>query len=258
MKRLVLIAAWAVLCVGCAGAAVGGDSETILPTSGVGAASDSPGDTPAQIGGRETALVTRVVDGDTIDVDLNGVIKRIRYIGMDTPETVDPDSPVECFGPEASERNQALVAGQMVELEKDVSETDQYGRLLRYVYVGDRMINEELVLEGFATVATFPPDVKYIDRFVEAERQAREAGRGLWSGCRDNTQPLLSGGCPQGCISPPPGCEIKGNINSSGVKIYHVPSGDYYDATVIDTLRGERWFCTPDEAVANGWRASKR
>jgi endonuclease YncB( thermonuclease family) len=83
-----------------------------------------------------TALVLRVVDGDTIEVQLNGQATKVRYIGMNTPETVAPGRPVECYGPEASAANKALVAGQTVTLEKDVSETDQYGRLLRYVWVG--------------------------------------------------------------------------------------------------------------------------
>ncbi|HEU0074780.1 MAG TPA: thermonuclease family protein [Dehalococcoidia bacterium] len=209
--------------------------------------------------GREIARVTRVVDGDTIDVELNGAIVRIRYIGMDTPETVDPNNPVECFGHEASEKNFSLVNDRVVELEKDVSETDRFGRLLRYVYVDGRMVNEELVLGGYATAATFPPDVKYQERFAAAEVEAREADRGLWGTCVGTAPtPVVSSGCPEGCASPPPGCEIKGNINSSGVRIYHVPSGEFYDVTVIDTLRGERWFCTADEAVANGWRASQR
>jgi micrococcal nuclease len=201
--------------------------------------------------------VTRVVDGDTIDVELNGAVVRIRYIGIDTPETVDPGSPVECFGPQASDRNRALVEGRSVELEKDVSETDRFGRLLRYVYAGGQMVNEQLVLEGYANASTFPPDVKYQARFTDAERTARENGRGLWTACMSTVAPT-TGGCAKGCVTPPPECRIKGNINSEGVKIYHVPSGEFYDATVIDTSKGERWFCTPQEAVANGWRASQR
>ena len=208
--------------------------------------------------GRETALVTRVIDGDTIEVELGGQTVRIRYIGIDTPETVDPSSPVECYGLEASERNRELVAGRTVELEKDVSETDQYGRLLRYVYVEDLMVNEQLVLDGYATSFTFPPDVKYQDRLVTAQMEALNAGRGLWVKCFDGAEESESSSCPEGCVAPPPGCEIKGNVNSEGVKIYHVPSGEFYDATVIDTARGERWFCTPGEAIANGWRASRR
>jgi micrococcal nuclease len=130
------------------------------------------------------ATVVRVVDGDTIIVRIGGRDERLRYIGMDTPETVKPDSPVEWMGPEASRANAALVEGRTVELEKDVSETDQYGRLLRYVWLvtGDRwtLVNLELVRRGYAQVETDPPDVRYADRFIAAERAAREAGLGLW------------------------------------------------------------------------------
>jgi micrococcal nuclease len=111
------------------------------------------------------AQVTRVVDGDTIHVLIDGAEYRLRYIGIDTPETKHPTLGVEPFGPEASQANSELVEGKTVWLEKDVSETDRYGRLLRYVYVDDLMVNEELLRRGLARVATFPPDVKYVDRF---------------------------------------------------------------------------------------------
>lgn len=123
---------------------------------------------------RETAQVTQVIDGDTIEVELEGQRYRVRYIGMDTPE-VD-----EAFYAEATEANRRLVAGQAVEMEKDVSETDRFGRLLRYVYVGDVMVNEELIRLGVAQVATFPPDVKYADRFLVVQQEAQAEGVGLW------------------------------------------------------------------------------
>ena len=104
----------------------------------------------------------------------------MRYIGIDTPETVDPRRPVQCFGQEAGERNRQLVEDKVVGLEKDVSDTDSFGRLLRYVWVGDQMINAALVEEGFALASTYPPDVRYADRFSSLQTQARENGRGLW------------------------------------------------------------------------------
>ena len=126
----------------------------------------------------QAAQVTNIVDGDTIDVLIEGAEYRIRYILMDTPETHGGTEP---FGPEASAANAALVAGQTVWLEKDVSETDRYGRLLRYVYLADgRMVNEELLRQGLATVATFPPDVKYVERFLAVQAEARDSGAGLW------------------------------------------------------------------------------
>jgi endonuclease YncB( thermonuclease family) len=128
------------------------------------------------------AQVTRVVDGDTIHVLIDGAEYRLRYIGIDTPETKHPTLGVEPFGPEASQANSELVEGKTVWLEKDVSETDRYGRLLRYVYVDDLMVNEELLRRGLARVATFPPDVKYVDRFLEIQRAAQEGSLGMWGG----------------------------------------------------------------------------
>lgn len=147
--------------------------------------------TPTTVTGQPQSVVAGtvvyIVDGDTIDVDVDGTVQRVRYIGMDTPETKHPDMAVECFGPEASAKNEELVAGKTVYLEKDVSETDRYGRLLRYVWIGHPgalvMVNEELVRQGYASVATFPPDVKYQARFLAAQEDARSNGRGLWSKC---------------------------------------------------------------------------
>jgi len=207
--------------------------------------------------GAVQATVTRVIDGDTIEVELGGQSYKVRYIGIDTPETVDPERPVQCFGREASERNRQLVAGRTVGLEKDVSETDRYGRLLRYVWVDGRMVNAVLVEEGYAMASTFPPDVKYAALFASLQAQAREAGRGLWGAACSSPTPAqaAAGVCDYSGTSQP---VIKGNISSSGEKIYHVPGGDYYDKTVIDEASGERWFCTEAEAMAAGWRRSER
>ncbi|MBM3932912.1 MAG: nuclease [SAR202 cluster bacterium] len=141
------------------------------------AAPQQPG--PPQ--GMLAARVVRVIDGDTIEVELDGKTVDVRYIGIDTPETRSPRVSVEYFGKEADARNRSMVEGKIVFLEKDVSETDQFGRLLRYVYVGDVMINAALVMEGFAQASTYPPDVKYSDWFRELQRDAMESGRGLWA-----------------------------------------------------------------------------
>jgi micrococcal nuclease len=124
-----------------------------------------------------------VTDGDTIKVRIDGEVFNVRYIGMDTPESVAPGQPVGCYAREASARNTALVDGRIVELEKDVSETDRFGRLLRYVYVDGQMVNEVLVAEGYAQAVTYPPDVKYQERLRRAEATARDSGRGFWSSC---------------------------------------------------------------------------
>jgi micrococcal nuclease len=148
-------------------------------------ASPAPTTGQAPTGPTREALVVRVVDGDTIVVRLGGEDRRLRYIGMDAPETVRPDHPVEWMGPEASEANRRLVEGRSVVLEKDVSETDRFGRLLRHVWLRDGdewlLVNLELVRLGYAQVTTFPPDVKYVELLLDAEREARDAERGLWA-----------------------------------------------------------------------------
>jgi micrococcal nuclease len=136
--------------------------------------------TPARPPDLPEASVTRVIDGDTIEVEIEGESYKVRYIGIDTPELHHPTKPVEYYAQEAYEKNRELVEGKTVYLEKDVSETDRYERLLRYVYVGDTFVNAYLVQQGYALVSTYPPDVKYQERFVELQREAREAGRGLW------------------------------------------------------------------------------
>ena len=129
----------------------------------------------------EEAMVSRVIDGDTIVLATG---EKVRYIGMDTPELVDPRKPVECFAKEAKEANRNLVEGKIVRLQKDISEKDKYGRLLRYVFVGDIMVNDYLVRQGFAHVSTYPPDVRYQEQFRQAEIEARDNDRGLWAGCQ--------------------------------------------------------------------------
>jgi len=124
--------------------------------------------------------VVRVIDGDTIKLE-NGEV--VRYIGIDTPETVHPSKPVQCFGKEASDKNRELVEGKLVKLEKDITDQDKYGRLLRYVWLGDLFVNDYLVREGYAYVYTYPPDVKYSEQFAQAQQEAEGNDRGLWAGC---------------------------------------------------------------------------
>ena len=123
----------------------------------------------------ETAKVIQVIDGDTITIEGN---YRVRYIGIDTPE-VYPE--VEEYGIEAWEANRRLVEGKEVRLERDVTEKDKYGRLLRYVYVGDVFVNAELVRQGLAEAKAYPPDTKYQDYLEELEAEARLASRGMWA-----------------------------------------------------------------------------
>jgi micrococcal nuclease len=134
----------------------------------------------------EIHKVVNVVDGDTIKLD-NGEV--VRYIGIDTPETVHPSKPVQCFGKEASQKNEELVLNKEVRLVRDVSETDKYNRILRYVYVEDVFVNDYLVRNGFAKSSSYPPDVKHQDQFKEAEEEARNNKRGLWADDACKTEP---------------------------------------------------------------------
>ena len=136
----------------------------------------------------QSANVLKVVDGDTIEVEYGGKSYKLRYIGIDTPETVDPRRPVGCFGKEASNENKNLVGGKNVVLQKDISDMDKYGRLLRYVYLplseGKFLfVNDHLVKNGFAKVSNFPPDVKFTNQFLDAQKEAQESSRGLWGSC---------------------------------------------------------------------------
>jgi len=133
------------------------------------------------------AKVAKVVDGDTIKLETG---ETVRYVGIDTPETKHPNKPVQCFGREASQINKELVEGKTILLERDVSETDRYGRLLRYIYLPNPeaseeaiFVNEYLVEQGYAHLLTYPPDVKYDSLLRDAEKRAREEGKGLWSAC---------------------------------------------------------------------------
>jgi micrococcal nuclease len=124
--------------------------------------------------------VVRVVDGDTIYVQLADRVEKIRYIGVNTPEIHHPIKGEEPGGREAADVNRRIAGGQRVRLELDVRTRDRYGRLLAYVWVGDTMLNAELVRLGYAQVMTVPPNVRYQDLFVKLQREARDAGRGLW------------------------------------------------------------------------------
>jgi len=233
--------------------------------------------------GWQKAQVLHVDDGDTIEVAVDGQTYKVRYIGIDTPEVGDL-----CYA-EATQFNSYLVMsqGKTVYLEKDSSEVDAYDRLLRYVWLvaPDRyiMVNAELVAMGYAVARAYPPDIRYQPHLTQMAQQARQAGLTL---CQPTPTPTLTrtptstptsppktatttkpvpptattpAGCPQGCTTPPPGCAIKGNIStSSGEKIYHVPGQRYYEQTKIEPEKGERWFCTEEEAIANGWRKSKQ
>ena len=232
-------------------------------TSPINSTTTTPANNPAPTSTVVTikASVTRVIDGDTVNVAINGKEETVRMIGVNTPETHHPEKPVEPYGPEAENYTRSQLTGKTVYLEKDVQERDKYGRLLAYVWLEQpsssseneiraKMYNAKLLLGGYAQVMTVPPNVKYADLFVKLQVEARSAGKGLWglSGTVSNSSKTTVKQGPG-----PNGESIKGNINSKGEKIYHVPGGQFYDETIP-----ERWFFTEEEAQAAGYKRSKR
>ena len=166
----------------------------------------TPSTTPSSTPSDPNTIVTKVsvvIDGDTIEIE-NG--SRVRLIGIDTPETVDPNRPVGCYGKEASNFTKAQLEEKEVRLEKDVSETDKYGRLLRYVWLDDILFNEILVKEGYAQSSTYPPDVKYQDMFISAQSEARNGKKGLWGTVCEvtpTTKPIEPKSEPTKTLPPP-------------------------------------------------------
>ncbi|MDE5416040.1 thermonuclease family protein [Alkalihalobacterium chitinilyticum] len=213
------------------------------------------------------AHVVRVVDGDTVIVKLsNGQEERVRLLLVDTPESVHPNKPVQPFGPESSQLAKDMMpVGEKVYLEMDVGERDRYGRLLAYVWVGDKMFNELLLEKGLARVAyVFAPNTRHVDRFYEIQKKAQQQAIGIWSienyatdrGFDESVVEEKKETAPTATPAPKAGCDnptIKGNHSSSGEFIYHVPGGQFYDRT-----NPEEMFCTEEEAVAAGYRKSKR
>ena len=202
-------------------------------------------------------FVTRVVDGDTIDVSIDGKVKRLRLIGINTPETVDPRKPVECFGVEASNKAKTLLTGKKVSLESDGSqgELDKYNRLLRYVFLEDGTnINLLMIKEGYAYEYTYNLPYKYQTEFKNAQKQAETNKAGLWSPNACNEDATKSASTNAIETSNANSCTIKGNISSSKEKIFHMIGCGSYNKTVIDESRGEKWFCSEKEAIDAGWR----
>lgn len=127
--------------------------------------------------------VTRVIDGDTIEVRFDGEYTDVRLIGVDTPETVKPDTPVQCFGERASHFTKRLLEGRRVRLVFGVERHDLYGRWLAYVHLGGRFVEAMLVHRGLARSLTIPPNDRFAPLFRRLERRASLAGRGLWGAC---------------------------------------------------------------------------
>ena len=244
------------------------------PASDGGGQLSSPQSTSASAGSgaagipteAEWGRVVRVADGDTLTVRFgDGEEETIRLLDVDTPETVHPNLPRECFGAQASDFTKRLM-GQRVGIEE--KGRDKYGRLLAYVWTeadeGGQLWNIRLLEEGLAVYNDYGNPGQYADRTRAAAEQAMLAGVGLWSACEIEARPTLvptqsaHGVCPQGCVSQPePSCSIKGNVNTSkDTKIYHVEGeSSSYARVNMKEQEGDLWFCTKAEAEANGFRA---
>ncbi len=200
--------------------------------------------------------VLNVVDGDTIDIEIGGKKERLRLIGINTPETVDPRKPVECFGKEASNKAKSILAGAKVSLEADLGqgERDKYGRLLRYVFLEDGTnFNMQMIRDGFAYEYTYNTPYLYQKEFKQAQKEAEAIKAGLWGDmCNGKNSPVSSSSDSSAFGSN--GCTIKGNINTNGDKIYHLIGCGSYAKTVINESQGERWFCSESEALSAAWR----
>jgi micrococcal nuclease len=218
---------------------------------------------PASDNGRIPVKIVKVIDGDTIKVDVDGKEETVRFLLVDTPETVHPTKPVQPFGKEASQFTKDLLNSSDVELELGVGERDKYGRLLAYVYADGKSVQELLLEKGLARVAyVFEPNTKYIDEYREIQTKAQKQAIGIWSledyasedgFDSDKTANNVPSSENTEASVPNGKCTIKGNINSSGDKIYHVESGRYYKIT-----KPEKWFCTEKEAVDAGFRKSEQ
>lgn len=225
-----------------------------------------------------SATIVKNVDGDTVDININGKIEKVRMLCVDTPETHHPRLGVQPFGPEASEYTKKILSvGTKVEIEPGLGEgRDKYGRLLAYIYINGKMFNEMLLEEGLARVAyIYAPNTQYVDEFYAIQKKAQKKGVGIWSienyaqedGYNtENTKVVdekatksnsSSGSNYQNNPSDDQetnlDCKgkIKGNVNSH---IYHVPGGSYYDSTTDNII----WFCSEKEALDEGFRKSKR
>lgn len=211
----------------------------------------------------ETYQVVSVVDGDTIKVNYQGQITSVRLIGVNTPETVDPRKSVECFGVEASNFLKNQLDGKTVTLVADPTQTnrDKYNRLLRYVYLDGQDMGLKIINDGYGYEYTYNVPYQKQSEYKAAQTSASSGERGIWarnacsgsSSQNSSTAPATSNAPANNTGN----CNIKGNINSKGEKIYHLPGQRYYNNTKIDTGKGERWFCSEQEALNAGWRAAK-
>ncbi|MDO8886687.1 thermonuclease family protein [Candidatus Oleimmundimicrobium sp.] len=204
---------------------------------------EEEGEKPKKELSYEIVTCVRAVDGDTIEVEIDGKTYKVRYIGIDTPELHHPSKPVEEYAQEAYEFNKSLVEGKEVRLVKDISEVDKYNRFLRYVYVGDLFVNAELVKQGYAHASTYPPDVAHEDEFRELETQARNDLLGLWA---PETE------------EPPKAAEEPKEEEKKEVTVYITNTGECYHRSGCSSLSKSCIPISLNDAKAKGYRPCKR
>jgi micrococcal nuclease len=202
----------------------------------------------------ESAKVVEVVDGDTIIIEINGHQATLRYLGIDTPEISASDPKP---GETARNLNQSFVGGKNIEIYRDVDDRDDFGRLLRFVIVDGKFINYEMVKSGNATTFIRLPNVVCSLEMKIAMLNAYETRTGIWQNVDSLYSYTGANKCTDGCEKRKADCLIKGNVNSSGDQIYHLPGEENYDEIGINPEKGERWFCTIGEAISNGWRPQR-
>lgn len=258
--------------------ASGGTSDS---TGADGAPSASSGD---------LLQVAGITDGDTLKVWVNGKREPVRLLGVDTPESKKPNTAVACYAKEATSKMQSLVQSKQVRLVADPTQADRdrYNRLVRYVVLPDGSdVSQLMIAGGFGREYTYAAPYAKQGAFRVAQSQAQAAKRGLWGACtyasafnppstssnpsatnpQQFVQPSTTQATPSTRTTTPArpstttqdagACDIKGNISSSGEKIYHVPGQRHYAQTQISPGKGERWFCSESEAQNAGWRRSK-
>ena len=202
---------------------------------------------PRMDGDRMVVEVVEVIDGDTIRVRELGSeeIFRVRYLGIDTPELEGSDYE-SCFGDQAKEKNEELVSDQKLILEFDRDRYDQFGRTLAYVYTLDEdgekdvFVNLELLEEGYARFYLDKQNTLYQDELIEGALEAQSDFRGIWETCGES---IYNGECV-----------IKGNVDGTGRKYYHLPGDKYYSETVVNFDKEDQWLCTIEEAEAKNFQ----
>jgi len=237
------------------------------------------------------ATVVTVIDGVTIDVAIDDRIHRVRYLGVEIPDGGVPQDDGISMASKALEFNRFLVEGRNVELERGSVEADLLGNLLRYVYVDGEMVNRTLLINGYATVASFPSSFQHQTAFLITEQGAKSSQRGLWSpsnddgggnGGPDESAIASASPAPAREESPPepqffstlpamPGslriCDYSGTQESviignvdrkTGEHVYHVPGGLFYPTIIFDEAQGDTLFCAEEAAIRAGWKRSHR